>query len=362
MLVASGRDFARRECPTARIRDIAGSATGFDRELWDRMSALGWPGLAIAEEHGGAGRGVLELTLLCEALGRGPVPSPLVATATLAALPIASIGTDAQRARWLPALASGEAIGTMAILEPGDRDEWGAARVTGGATLRGRKIAVPWAGIADLLVVRADDGLHLVEPDAATVVTERHHDLGVEPLAVVELRDAPSERLGGGVDDRGGAASDDVDRHAAAFRRSIDCAATVQLACAVGAAERALEMTIEYARDRRQFGRPIGSFQAVAHRCVDMRTDLDACRYLTYRAGWALDRGGSADLEVASALAYGTDALRRVVVHAHQVHGAIGFSTEHDLHLYTRAAKASELQYGSASRHLESVAGAMGLA
>jgi alkylation response protein AidB-like acyl-CoA dehydrogenase len=180
------------------------------------------------------------------------------------------------------------------------------------------------------------------------VTIERHRDLGVEPLFAVEFRDAAAERLGG-------------DQHDAVFQRSINCAAIAQLAYAVGAAERTLEMTVAYARDRLQFGRPIGSFQAVAHRCVDMRTDLDACRYLVYRAAWALDQNPPSELEVASAQAYGTDALRRLFMHAHQVHGAIGFSTEHDLHLYTRAAKASELLYGSASHHLETVATAMGL-
>jgi alkylation response protein AidB-like acyl-CoA dehydrogenase len=348
MLAASGRDFVVRSCPVARVRDIVQDPIGFDRNLWDEMRALGWCGIAIAEAHGGAGRGILELALLCEALGRGPVPSPLVVSTTLAAFPIASIGTDDQRARWLPALAAGAAIGTMAILEPGDRDEWSPARLMGGVVLRGQKVAVPWAGVASVVVVRAADGLYLVEPDPATVTIERHRDLGVEPLFAVEFRDAAADRLGG-------------DRHDAAFSRSIDCAAIAQLAYAVGAAERTLEMTVAYARDRLQFGRPIGSFQAVAHRCVDMRTDLDACRYLMYRAAWALDRNAPSELEVASAQAYGTEALRRLFMHAHQVHGAIGFSTEHDLHLYTRAAKASELAYGSASHHLETVATAMGL-
>ena len=190
-----------------------------------------------------------------------------------------------------------------------------------------------------------------MEPDPATVAIERHRDLGNEPLFAVEFRDAAAEPLGGERDER----DDD------AFRRSLDCAAVAQLAYAVGAAERTLEMTVAYAGDRMQFGRVIGSFQAVAHRCVDMRTDLDACRYLMYRAAWALDRDAPSELEVASALAYGTDALRRVFMHAHQVHGAIGFSTEHDLHLYTRAAKASELTYGSASHHLDTVATTMGL-
>ncbi|MEJ7582619.1 MAG: acyl-CoA dehydrogenase [Acidimicrobiales bacterium] len=145
------------------------------------------------------------------------------------------------------------------------------------------------------------------------------------------------------------------------IRRVLDWAAVVQLAYVVGAAERALEMTVRHACDRHQFGRPIGSFQAVAHRCVDMRTDLDACRYLAYRAAWALDQHWAADLEVAAAKAYSNGALRRIFGHAHQVHGAIGFSTEHDLHLFTRFAKAFELSYGSTDRHLDRVASAMGL-
>ena len=313
---------------------------------------MGWPALAVPEAHGGSGAGILELAVLCEALGRGPVPSPLVVSTTLAALPIAWLGTDAQRARWLPALASGDAIGTMAILEPGDRDEWSPSRLVGGASLRGQKVAVPWAARCERHRRRAPPTVcYLVEPDPATVAIERHRDLGNEPLFAVEFRAAAAEPLGG---ERG-------ERDDDAFRRSLDCAAVAQLAYAVGAAERTLEMTVAYAGDRMQFGRPIGSFQAVAHRCVDMRTDLDACRYLIYRAAWALDRDAPSELEVASALAYGTEALRRLFMHAHQVHGAIGFSTEHDLHLYTRAAKASELTYGSASHHLDTVATTMGL-
>ena len=138
-------------------------------------------------------------------------------------------------------------------------------------------------------------------PDPTTMAIERHRDLGVEPLFAVEFRDPAAERLRRERDER-------VDN---AFRRSLDCAAAAHLHFAVGAAERTLEMTVAYARNRIQFGRPIGSFQAVAHRCVDMRTDLDACRYLIYRAAWALDQGAPSALDVASAQAYGTEALRR---------------------------------------------------
>ncbi len=350
MLADSARAFVERECPPARVREIAADPAGLDRDLWAAMASLGWPGLLVEEAHGGAGGGLVDLAVLCEALGRGPVPSPLVATATLAALPIAWAGTDEQRARWLPALAAGEAIGTLAVIEPGGRDEWDQPEMAGGPRLHGTKLLVPWAGAVDVVLVATADGLHLVEPCRGGVTSARHDDLGADPLFALELRDAPAEPLGAGGDD-----------HDAILGRALDHAAVAQLAYAVGAAERALELAVQHARDRHQFGRPIGAFQAVAHRCVDMRTDLDACRYLACRAAWALDEGGPADLEVGAAKAYANDAVRRIFGHAHQVHGAIGFSTEHDLHLYTRRAKSFELTYGTTTRHLDRVATAMGL-
>lgn len=144
-------------------------------------------------------------------------------------------------------------------------------------------------------------------------------------------------------------------------RRAADVAAVLALAHASGAARTALEMAVQHAKDREQFGRPIGSFQAVAHRCVDMRSDIDAARYLAYRAAWALDQDQAAEVEVGAALAYGVEAMRRVFMNAHQVHGAIGFSTEHDLHRFTRIGKTFELLYGRPSQHRERVARAMGL-
>jgi len=350
MLSDTARSFVDRSCPITRVRELAADPLGFDLDLWRSLASLGWAGLPIAEEYGGAGRGVLDLAVLCEGLGRGPVPSPIVST-TLAALTIAWAGDGEQRARWLPGLASGEVVGTLALLEANARDEWDPPALPGGGTLRGTKLLVPWAGAADVVVVATAEGLHLVEPREGGVRIERHDDLGADPLFEVELSDAPADPLG----------DDAHDAHAEVIRRVLDCAAVVQLAYVVGAAERTLEMTLGHACDRHQFGRPIGSFQAVAHRCVDMRTDLDACRYLAYWAAWALDQRWPADLEVATAKAYGNDALRRIFGHAHQVHGAIGFSTEHDLHLFTRRAKAFELSYGSTDRHLERVASAMGL-
>ena len=306
-----------------------------DADVWPAMAALGWAGLPSLGD----------LVVLCEALGRGAVNSPVIAS-TVAARSITWAGNAEQQARWLPRLESAEAVflGLGAAT-----DEWDQRGMAGLSRLTGTKLLVPWAAIAEVIVVVTAGGLYVVEPRAGGVVCRSHHGIGDDPLFAVELQDAPAERLGDG------------DDHDAVVHRALDWASISRLADAVGAASRALELTVQYAKDRRQFGRPIGSFQAVAHRCVDMRTDLDACRYLAYQAAWALDRDESAELEVAAAKAYGNDALRRIFGHAHQVHGAIGFSTEHDLHLFTRRAKAFELTYGSTDHHLDRVATAIGL-
>ena len=200
------------------------------------------------------------------------------------------------------------------------------------ATFSTDPAVVPFAAEADAVIVGDE---RVVDPRCA-----RRSALSDDPLYPVE-----GDRVGIGGD----------------AARAADVAAALGLAHATGAAERAVEITVQHAKDREQFGRPIGSFQAVAHRCVDMRADVDASRYLAYRAAWVLDRRSGREIEVGSAVAYGADAMRRVFMNAHQVHGAIGFSTEHDLHRFTRIGKTFELLYGSPSRHRERVARAMGL-
>jgi alkylation response protein AidB-like acyl-CoA dehydrogenase len=342
LVAATARAFVARACPPSRVRAVAATPLGFDRDLWREMAALGWAGLVVPEPQGGAGRGLVDAAVLCEALGFGPVPSPLVWT-TAAALLLAAAGDDAQRAALLPGLASGEVIATFAVVDAPRR----ATAPTGRAgTLRGTKVLVPWAGTADVLLVTAPDGVRVVDAHAAGIRWRRHADLGADPLFELELVDVEGELL-----------ATDADTVA----RALDAAAMLDLAATVGACERVVELTVRHACEREQFGRPIGSFQAVAHRCVDMRAELDACRYLAFWAVWALDGDGPAELEVGAAKAYADGALRRLLVHAHQVHGAVGFSTEHDLHLFTRRAKAFELSHGTTTAALERVAGAMGL-
>lgn len=347
MLAGAAADFVERHRPAA---SAAGYVEEIDDGVWRSMADLGWTAIA-APDHAGGCANLVELAVLCEALGAGPLLTPLVASTLLAALPIAALGSPTQRDRWLPALASGKIVGTLALLEPGAHHEWAVPQIAGGSTLSGTKLLVPWADRADVVVVAANDGLYVIDPTDARCAVVRHDDLG-EPMFSLRFDSLEAEALDGSA--WGPSASIVV-------QRVLDRASVVELAYAVGCAERALALTLEHATGRHQFGRPIGSFQAVAHRCVDMRTDIDACRALVHQAAWTLEHRREADLEVAAALCYGKAAMRRIMQNAHQVHGAVGFSTEHPLHLLSRRAKAFELRFGTAGYHLGRVADRIGL-
>jgi alkylation response protein AidB-like acyl-CoA dehydrogenase len=355
LLVRSARTFLAERCPIAHVRAMEKDGRGFSLDLWHQMAGLGWLGATLPPAHGGGGLAVLAAALLLEEMGRVLLPSPFIATAVLAAPLMVALGSDAQQRRWLPRVAAGETIATLALVEPGWRDEWGAVTVEArGGRVSGVKHFVPFAPHADLMLVAVrsagiETSLVAVQRGAPGVTCTQLATLDGGHLYAVRFDATPAESVG----PPGGAE--------AALERVRAEAAVGSLAYMVGAAERGLEMTLEYARTRQQFGRPIGSFQAVAHRCVDMRSDLDALRYLVYQAAWTLGAGRDATLEVSAAKAYGNDALRRIFQHAHQVHGAIGFSTECDLQLFTRRAKAVELAWGSATMHRERVARAMGL-
>lgn len=359
-LAESARRFLRRSCDSGMVRLGESTDSGMDRALWDVVAEMGWPGLCLPEEQGGSAAGLLELALVAEQMGWAAYTSPLLHQTALVALPLLWAGTAEQRARWLPELASGDAVGAPALLAPGARDErtsppLTARRKDAGWQLSGERVLVPFAGACDLCTVVADlDG-----PTLLVIAAERAGDpvrqsaLGGEPMYTVSF-DGVTVDADDIVGDAGGAP--------ALLGRALDCAAVLWCSYGAGLAERALELSVTHASDRNQFGRPIGSFQAIAHRCADMRADIDAMRWLARQAAWTLDTDpATAGLPVSAAKAYTDDALRRVFVHAHQVHGAIGFSLEHDLQLFTRRAKAIELSLGGAGSHRRRVAAAMGL-
>jgi alkylation response protein AidB-like acyl-CoA dehydrogenase len=341
MLIEAARGTLARACSTTHVRAMESDPLGYDPTFWREMARLGWTGIVVPEEAGGGGRTLLDAVILLEEMGRVLLPSPFLVSCILAP---ALLGAGGER--WLSRIAAGEAIASLALVEPGWRDEEGKPTTTFAAgRVTGTKSFVPFAAAADVLLVAVRGGDVVVVPRAREVACTRQRTLGGDHQYEVRFETAAGERIA----------------PAGTLHGVSQRAAVASLAYAVGAAERALELSVEHAKTRVQFGRPIGSFQAVAHRCADMRSDLDAVRYLVYQAAWCLDARGSAELEVGAAKAYGNEALRRVFMHAHQVHGAIGFSIEHDLQLFTRRVKAIELAWGSTATHRERVARAMGL-
>jgi alkylation response protein AidB-like acyl-CoA dehydrogenase len=347
MLVAAVRGFLTSRTSPGAVRALERDGRGLDPDLWRAIAGLGWVGLELPAALGGSGQSFLETVLVAEEMGRALFPSPFVPTVAVAVPLLQALGSESQRRRWLPQIAAGEAIATVALVEPGWRSVWAEpALAPHDGRLTGRKTFVPFAPEADLvLVATAGPSIALVERATRGMTHVRQATLGGDPVYETTFDDTPVERLG----------------TADALPDALDRGAVATLAWLVGAAERVLAMTVDHARTREQFGRPIGSFQAVAHRCVDIRSDVDALRVLVRQAAWTLATDRPRDVPVGSAMAYGLEAVRRIFLHAHQVHGAIGFSMEHDLQLFTRRAKAAELHWGPPAWHHERVARAMEL-
>ncbi|WP_369778529.1 acyl-CoA dehydrogenase family protein [Streptomyces sp. R33] len=362
------REILGKRCGPDEVKAAVRTAAGHDRELWQQLSAqLGLPGIAVAEEYGGVGCAPADLALACEETGRALLPSPLLATAVLAVPLITALGAAAQRSALLPPLAAGGLTAALAV--PGQAlstalaltgdnapGEWaGGGRAggvqakageDGGWRLYGEVAQVLDGHSASLLLVAAHTGgfarsrtlLFLVREDAPGLVRSRQATLDeTRPQARIQLRDTPAELLGVDGDNT---TDDGVLAALAATGRT---AAAVLAAEAVGAAGQALARTVEYVRQREQFGRPVGSFQAVKHRLADLYVHVQAARSAAYYAAWDPRQGGLA-------LAQALEALRVTSGEAIQLHGGIGFTWEHDAHLYFKRAAADELLFGPVHR------------
>ena len=318
----TAREFLSARFTPEKVRELAESRS-YDDALWSEISELGWPGIAIDEEHGGQGLGMVELVILCEELGFACAPIQFLSNAA-AGLFIDAAGSDEQRGRWLPGLASGETLGAAAFTPEEDA-------------------IVPDAqGAAVLVLPQGDDGV-LVERSAADV----------KPLELID-----STRSYAQVEASGGDPLPDAHLHRGADRLMVAIAAEL-----TGIAQRAMEMAVAYAKDREQFGRPIGSYQAVSHRCAKMLLDTEEARSLTYYAAWTAGaEPESLPLAASMAKARASDAAWEVAASALQVLGGIGFTWEHDLHFLLKRAKVTGELMGSAREHRERVAGLVGLA
>jgi alkylation response protein AidB-like acyl-CoA dehydrogenase len=348
LLRATVRRYLTERSPIAYVRAMLDDERGVTDDVWSGLTALGAPGLLVPEVHGGAGMGMVDIAVVLEELGRAVHPGPFASTAVGAVSLVALAGSEDDRAELLPGLASGESIGTVALSAAGDTR---AVVNNGDWSIAGEKAHVPDAVAADMLVVTATTtegelGAFVVARDApglevAPTVTVD----GTHKFATITLTEAPARRLGAG--DATGAVAETVDR--------VGIAAVVD---GVGAASRALELAVEYAKERRQFDRPIGSFQAVQHLCADMLRAVELARAGAYYACWAADAADPAERHRAATMAqaFAADELYTVGASLIQVHGGIGFTWEHDAHLYYKRLLTLKQLAGGSPGQLEELA------
>jgi alkylation response protein AidB-like acyl-CoA dehydrogenase len=367
MMRESAQDFLRRECPRQLVRQLDESEEGYSSELWRKMAELGWMGLVFPEKYGGNGRSFLDLAILLEETGYNIVPGPFFSTVVLGGLTILTAGSEEQKMKFLPEIARGEMILSFALTEPTASYDAGSVETkaiarNGEYVINGTKLFVLNANVADyiLCVARtkeaedAEDGITVFLVDARspglkctllkTLARDKQCEVVFDDVTV-------SEKSIVGKKDEGWTVVKDI----------LQKAAVAKCAEMVGGAQAALDMAVSYAKERVQFGRPIGSFQVIQHYCANMAMDVGGSRFVTYKAAWKVSEGLPAALDAAIAKAWVSEAYGRVVLSAHQIFGAIGFTMDHDIHLYYRQAKAAEIIFGGADFHRAVVARELGL-
>ena len=348
------RKFLAAECPIAEVRKLMETDSAFDAGLWRKIAEQGWTGIIFPEEYGGFGMGMVEMAATLEEMGRALLPGPYFSTVLAAGTLLESAGNESQKHKYLAPICSGEAKATVAVLE--ESASWNPDDVmlsAAGYSLSGRKLFVPDAAIADFLicVARLDGDLALF------VVPAKSSGLLISAMPAMDNTRKLYEVAFDGVSVLRENLLARGDRARAALDRSLDIATVGLVAEMTGGMQRLLEVTVEYAKTRKQFGRPIGEFQAVQHQCSDMLLYTESSRSAAYYAAYAIHEGiPEARLAVSVAKAYASDAYREVGNRAIQVHGGMGFTWENDAHLYYRRAKASELAYGDGAFHRERVA------
>jgi len=367
MLRESARDFLRRECPKQLVRQLDDSEEGYSVELWRRMAELGWMGLVFPEKYGGSGRSFLDLAILLEEMGYNIVPGPFFSTVVLGGLAILAAGNEEQKMEFLPKIARGEMLLSLALTEPSA--SYDAASVKTKAVnrddkyvIKGTKLFVLNANIADHILCVARTKETKDPEDGITMFLVDGRSPGLKCTLLKTLaRDKQCEVIFDNVTVSGKSVVGKRDEGWPTVKDILQKAAVAKCAEMVGGAQAALDMAVNYAKERVQFGRPIGSFQAIQHYCANMAMDVSGSRFVTYKAAWKVSEGLPAALDAAIAKAWVSEAYGRVALSAHQIFGAIGFTMDHDMHLYYRQAKAAEIIFGGADFHRAIVAHELGI-
>lgn len=362
-------EFLKNECPISLVRELMQGDIGHSDELWQKMVAMGWMGLCLPEEYGGVGLSFVDLVVVLEEMGRALAPAAYFSTVLLGGLTLHEAASEPQKKRWLVPIAEGRLKATLAVTEPGNT--WGAEGIAvaaeaepEGFLITGTKLFVPEAQVADLIIcaARTGDSRHSADGITLFAIPSGTRGLSIVPLKTMdqtrrhyevlfERVRVPRDHVIGG-----------LGKGWPVLERVIDKATIGLCAQMVGGAQQVLDSAVEYSKSRVQFGKPIGSFQVIQHKCADMLLVTESARSAVYAAACAAsEESGEVPLFASIAKAYASDAYKMVAGEGIQIHGGMGYTWESDMHLYFKRAKADEFTFGDASYHRERVARLIGL-
>jgi len=367
MLRISARDFLAKECSKAKVREMDKDERGYDLEMWRSMAGLGWMGLIFPEEYGGMRGSFMDLVILMEEMGRNILPGPYFSTIALCALPLLEYGSSGQKNEFLPRIAKGEDIWTFALTESSGRCKASEVKLRAlvegtNYVLQGCKLFVSDAHVADYILVvgRIGEGnnpeegitLFIVDAKEPNVKTEAIPTIGGDRQFKISFDGVvvPKDNILGKIDN----GWDMVDF-------ILQGAAVLKCAEMSGACQAVLDITSSYAKERIQFDRPIGSFQAVQHKLADMLIDVEAVQYLLYQAAWGISIGSLLPWQISAAKVKANEVYQRICIEAIAAHGAIGYTMDHDIGLYYRRVKAAEFAAGETDLHREVISVELGL-
>jgi alkylation response protein AidB-like acyl-CoA dehydrogenase len=362
MLRSSVKEFLEQECPTTYTREMMEGDVGFSEEKWKKTAELGWQGLIIPEEYGGSGLNMVDLVVVLEEMGKTVLPGPFFSSVILGGLGIQLGGSKQQKKQYLPGIAAGTTRATLAQVEESGR--WDAEGIAMAATkdgndfvLDGVKLFVHDAHVSDLMIVAARTSGKGTKGITLFLVDTKAPGVSITLLKTMDqtrkLCEVKFDKVKLGKD----ATLGGVGRGWDLLEQLVDAAKVALCAEMCGGAQKVLDMSVEYAKVREQFGRPIGSFQAIQHKCANMLVQVESAKSATYYAAWAVANGvAEAHLAACMAKAYCSDAYRFVSGEGIQIHGGIGFTWEHDMHLFFKRAKGSEVTFGDATWNRELVA------
>lgn len=364
MIRTMARDFLVKECTKKYVREMEVDERGYSPDLWTKMVHLGWMGLPFPEAYGGGDGSFLDVVVLLEEMGRACLPGPFLPSVVLAGMPIAAVGNDDQKKKHLTAITQGKVL-TFAMTEPTGSYDFSTVQTTAkqegeAYSIDGTKMFVPDAHVADYLLCLARTGQAANGGLAVFIVDAKSKGLRTRVLKTI-ASDKQCEVVFNNVQVP---AQDMLGRPGQGreiAEKVLQWAAIAKCAEMVGAGEEVLAMSAAYAKERVQFDKPIGTFQAIQHHCANMRLDIDGMRFLTYEAAWRLSQGLPADKEISMAKVWVSDAMRRVTRLGHQIHGGVGYITDHDMQLYFRRGEAAKSLYGDSNYHREALAGKLGL-